>query len=255
MEFNQFDYRKELKNLLAERQSRNPSYSIRALARDLEVSSTALHGVLTNTRHFSKKNLENLSLKLGWSPQQLEAALENVNTLEDTTESFLTGDRFSMIADWIHLAILNLAKIPGVSADSVSERLGLDPLHCEQALERLERLEFIEITAEGLLKRREPSFGTSEDTPSQAIRAFHYKNLTKAQDALQNVPVHQRDFLTIAAPTNGKKIAELKKMIQEFRKQVMQVLETSEPDSVYFLNVQLYPVTSFHSQQEDSCSL
>lgn len=52
-----FDYRKELVLELKERQFRNKSYSIRAFARDLSVSVTALHGVISGQRHFSKKIL------------------------------------------------------------------------------------------------------------------------------------------------------------------------------------------------------
>jgi hypothetical protein len=159
--------------------------------------------VLTGARHFSKKSLESLALKLDWSQVQLEAALGSISMLEDTTESFLDEDRFSMIADWVHLAILNLVKIPGTKAESISERLGLSPKICTQALERLIRLDFLEVK-DGVVSRKEPSFGTSRDKPSLAIRNFHYKNLQKAQDVLQAVPVDQRDFLTVAVPTSGQ---------------------------------------------------
>lgn len=251
-ELSQFDYRRELKLLLSVRRSRNANYSIRALARDLAVSPTALHGVLTGVRHFSKKSLESLALKLGWSQIQLEAALSSINMLEDTTESFVDEDRFSMIADWIHLAILNLVKIPGTKVEGISERLGLDPSVCEQALERLIRLEFLEIR-DGVVIRKEPSFGTSRDIPSLAIRTFHYKNLTKAQDVLESVPVEQRDFLTVAVPTNLKQVQKLKKLIQEFRKEAMQLLDTVDAEDVYFLNVQLYPVTQMISEENSTC--
>jgi uncharacterized protein (TIGR02147 family) len=242
-----FDYRRELRNLLNERRSRNSSYSLRALARDLSVSPTALHGVLSGSRHFSKKNLESLAIKLGWSQIKLEAALNNTIILEDTTEIILEDDRFRMIADWIHLAILNLVNIPSTRRESIPERLGLSRDICERAIDRLLRLEYLEVK-DGQLVRRVPAFGTKQDTPSLAIRAFHYKNLKKAQEVLETVPVENRDFLTAAVPTNLKQVQKLKKMIQEFRKEAMQTLETANPTEVYFLNVQLYPVS--HSGQE-----
>jgi hypothetical protein len=45
MHVGEFDYRKELSLILVERKSRNSSYSIRALARDLSISVTALQSV------------------------------------------------------------------------------------------------------------------------------------------------------------------------------------------------------------------
>ncbi len=188
----EFDYRKELKCILAERRSRNTSYSIRALARDLQVSVTALHGVLSGQRHLSKKNLEHLALRLSWSPQKLEYALGSTRMIEDETEAILSEDRFSMIADWVHLAILNLAKISDTDIDSLPIRLGLEKSHCEEIVQRLTRLGFVDVV-DGKLTRKEPTFGTSQDVPSLAIRAFHYKNLQRAQQALETVPVEERD--------------------------------------------------------------
>lgn len=238
-----FDYRVELQGLLAERQVRNASYSIRALARDLDVSVTALHGVLKGERHFSKKNLEALALRLGWSPQKLDSITGSLKILPSDSQAVIDEDRFKMIADWVHLAILNLAKFNELKVNGVAKRLGVKKEICDEAIERLVRLGFIEVKNEKLI-RLEPNFRTTQEIPSQAIRAFHYKNLKKAQEALEEIPIEERHFLTIAAPSSKKKVQEVKKLIQEFRKRILDALEDSEnPEEVYFFNLQLYPIT------------
>lgn len=237
-----FDYRNELKMILSERQRRNKRYSLRAMAQDIGISVTALQGALSGDRHLSKNNLQKVATKLDWSISKTAEALTSLRIPIDPTEQLLKEDIFCSIADWLHLAILNLARIPKVEATSLGERLGVDAGECEVALARLIRLGMIEIEG-GFLVRKSLSFGTTTDLPSAAIRAFHHNNLIKAQKALDEVPVNQRHFLTIAAASNEEKMQEAKVKIEEFRKQLLLTLSTTKPDRVYFLNIQLFPVS------------
>jgi uncharacterized protein (TIGR02147 family) len=239
-----FDYRDQLRQIFSQKQSENSHYSGRAFARDLGISVTALHGVLNQSRHLAKNNLTLLAQKLNWNPEQYEQALESTKLVEDPTATLLDEDQFQSIANWIHLAILNLAKIPNTHFDDLSRRLGINPEVCTDAVERLIRLGYVGIDENFCLQRLSPNFGIRKQTPSSAIQAFHFSNLLKAQKAIRDVPIQNRNFLTIAAPTNKKKLTELHKLIEEFRKQALHVFESDDPDDVYFLNIQLYPVTA-----------
>jgi uncharacterized protein (TIGR02147 family) len=243
-----FDYRVLLQDLLLEKQKSHPQYSGRAFARDLGISVTALHGVLNQTRHLAKNNLELIAGKLGWTLKQLDIAIESTKLSNDPTKTLLEEDQFQMIADWVHLAILNLAKIKNINVASIPERLGIEEEVSQESVERLVRLNYIEIDQDNCLKRVFQNFGVTKLSPSQAIQSFHHSNLAKAQKALKEVPIDERNFLTIAAPTNIQKLPELKKLIEEFRKQALAIFESDQADQVYFLNLQLYPVSK--SSQE-----
>ncbi len=239
-----FDYRKELIQILDQRQKDNPLYSGRAFARDLGISITALHGVLNQTRHLSKGNLELVSKALSWSFQQSQLAYQYTQLLDDPTPNLMDEDEFQFIADWIHLAIMNLAKIKNIKLSSLPERLGVEIEVIEEAVNRLERLQHIRVDkANNTIERIVSSFGVKSKTPSKAIQTFHNSNLAKAQNAVQNIPIEQRNFLTIAAPTHSSKIPELNKLIDEFRKQALSLFDCNNADQVYFLNIQLYPVS------------
>jgi hypothetical protein len=239
----QFDYRKALRDLLALKQIENPHYSGRAFARDLGLSVTAMHGVLNQTRHLAKNNLELIADKLNWNNQQLELAFAATKQSYDPTQNLLDEDQFQMIADWVHLAILNLAKIKNLKQETIATRLGIEQEVCADCVQRLIRLNYLEIDEHGHLKRVFQSFGVTRQTPSQAIQSFHHSNLAKAQTALKEVPVPERNFLTIAAPTHTQKLPEIQKLIEEFRKQALNLFECENADQVYFLNLQLYPVS------------
>jgi uncharacterized protein (TIGR02147 family) len=240
----QFDYRLSLQNLLTAKQKEQPQYSGRAFARDLGISVTALHGVLNQTRHLAKNNLELIAEKLAWSTEQLELALESTKLSHDPTKTLLEEDQFQMIADWVHLAILNLAKIKNIKIDTLPERLGIEEEVCQDAIARLLRLNYINVDANNFLSRVLHNFGVTKQSPSQAIQSFHHSNLAKAQTALKEIALEERSFLTIAAPTNTQKLPEIKKLIEEFRKQALSIFECDNADQVYFLNLQLYPVSN-----------
>jgi hypothetical protein len=71
---------------------------------------------------------------LGWSHKKLDFALGSARMIEDETEAIMSEDRFSMFADWVHLAVLNLAKISDNAVDTLPIRLGLEKPHCDEVL-------------------------------------------------------------------------------------------------------------------------
>ncbi len=251
MELN--DYRKKLKTLFLEKKARNQNYSMRAFARDLGLSVTVLHGVISEARHLSSKNLMKISEKLGWTRSQLQAVqfqLKN-SELVDSTEKILFEDEFQLIADWKHLAILNIVKVPGMKVDKIATSLNIAVTEVESLIQRLLRLDFIQIDNSGVIQRSLKSFGTTQNIPSAAIRAFHNQNLAKAQEVIYQVPVEHRDYLTIVCATDSEKVEKVKQMIQDFRKQIQNELESKNPDRVYFCNLQLYPVTEIDGVEND----
>ena len=65
-----FDYRLELKQVFQERRGRNPRYSLRSYARDLDLGVATLSQVLSGKRHLSVKNAKKVVYKLCWGPFQ-----------------------------------------------------------------------------------------------------------------------------------------------------------------------------------------
>jgi len=58
------DFRLYLQNTLIERTSSNPSYSLRAFAKHLNIEPSALSKILNGKRRISKKMFTKISLKL-----------------------------------------------------------------------------------------------------------------------------------------------------------------------------------------------
>ena len=71
-------YRTTLLDELTRRKNKNPSYSLRAYARDLGISSTSLSDVLSAKRNLSRKNALKVAEKLGYTSVQTESLLSQI---------------------------------------------------------------------------------------------------------------------------------------------------------------------------------
>jgi hypothetical protein len=236
---------------LSERKAKNSYYSLRAFARDLGIGSTSLSDVLANKRSLSKTNIEKVSDKLGLSPIDIDLMLGETKgrtareDLEEKQRLQLEEDTFRLIADWYHLAILSLAKIPGSLADPcwLSERLGITVSEAELALNTLKRLGFIEIKR-GKIYRTTVSLSTTRDIPSSAIRKYHRSNLRLAEDSLEQVNVELREFSSMTMAIDPDKLPQAKDILMRTKRRISKLLESGKAKEVYTLTFQLFPVTT-----------
>lgn len=243
------DYRRWLEREYLERRSRNRLYSIRSFARQLGVSKTSLAEVLAGKRDLSKKNALTVAAKLNLSPAEQTALLDSVRRARGREvahpEHRLSDDVFRAIADWYHYGILNLAKLPSHEArpEWLAERLGIPVSDVVAALERLVRLEFVEIQDNKLI-RKVGSLDTIADVPSAAVRRHHAQTLRLAETSLERDSVETREFGVITCAIDASKIALAKERIRAFRRKLAVELESSSPDRVYTLSMQFFPVAS-----------
>jgi transcriptional regulator with XRE-family HTH domain len=228
----------------------NPSYSLRSYARQLGVDASLLSKILRGQRRPSEQFVQTIGALLGLRPSQLAALLDGTATV---SYSKVNDDVFSVISDWYHFAILELMKTKGFVDDPawIAQRLSIHKAEAEAALERLERLEFIEVDGERyVLTARNNTWANNEITT--AARRNLQKQLTKkALEALDDVPFEMRESgsLTIACPRDL--LPEVKKRIQVFRKSLDEFIEShGQADEVYQLLVAFYPLTNPNFEKE-----
>lgn len=258
------NYRNFLLWELKSRQEKNPLYSMRAFARDLNVRSSRLSEILNGKVGLSEKQAFKLVEKLHLEGEDKKIFIDLVlsvsgrNTLgkkiatERLNQRFNSSrqikvDEFSMIADWYHVAILELMSTDNFdsSADFISKRLGISKATAEEAMERLLRLGLLEQTPEGL-KLSEKNRSTENDIPSQAVRDFNRQILQKATDAIETQSVDERDFASIIFPIPKAKIGDFKKLLHKLQNEFLADLDREaiqSKDSLYCLSTQLFELT------------
>lgn len=125
-------------------QARNSSYSLRAFAKKLEINPSGLSLILRGKRNVSLKMAKQLLDKLGIENSKKQDILKIEE--EITEHRVLNKDILYVLSEWYYDALLELIKLKDFKTDLnwISDALGLPVDTVNEALSRLERLNFID---------------------------------------------------------------------------------------------------------------
>lgn len=245
---------------LAQKRQRNPSYSLRAMARDLGVSHTYLSLVKNGRKQISAHQAQWMgeALKLDEMTRAhfVKSALQTVSArsrgpkpLPKKVEAFLKleGERARALPEWFYFAVADLTLTKGFQADPawIAKRLSITPSQAELALSRLQKLGLIEKHLGGWQKTNAFLHLPADRSVAQ-MRRLHRTMILKSLAALQSPKksdFERRDITGCLIPTNPARLAEAKKRIARFRKQMIRFLSDGECTELYQMNVQLFPLT------------
>ena len=237
----------EARWLLAEfkrRKANNAAYSLRAFARQIDLPPGRVSEFFSGKREITPEAFRKVADKLGLSPRQQQALRGTESHEAGAPYQILAEDVFDAIAEWQHFAFLNLMDTEGFrsNVDWISRRLGVSTAETRDLIQRLHRLGFLEFKGKKLIKRVQNLMTTTE-VPSAALRRSHRQSLEQAIDALEGVPLEERDVTSMTMAIDPKKLPMAKALIREFRFKLAELLETGRRTEVYNLNLQLIPVT------------
>lgn len=254
------DYREILKNEYEERLAKNPSYSLRAFARDLDVAPSRIVEILNRTRGLSRIVASRIVKRLGLSANEAEIffhlvdaehsrspvnrkrASEVLKRLKTNVVSTLTTDAFRTIADWYHYAILELTIVADFRADAnwIAGRLGLPKTVVDTAIARLKRLELLK-DEDGTFRASESDTFSTVDVPSESLKKHHEQILEKASEAIYLQSVDERSLTSMTFAIDRRDIPMAKEMIAKFVTELSLKLQQSEKkDAVYCGAIQFF---------------
>jgi uncharacterized protein (TIGR02147 family) len=265
------NYRDILRDQLNVRIKANPRYSLRAFARDLNVAPSRLSEILNGKQGLSKESALKLAKKLGFTKEEIAIFCDLVESIHarsrlsqdvakvrlqkhliDQSYKSLQVDAFTAVSDWYHFAIIQLMKLDGFQSDPdwIAQKLEINRSEVIAALERLARLELIEI--HGKQYRTNQDYVSSPDgVPADAIKKFHKQILEKATASMFMQSVDERDFSAIIMPVDSSQIGGVKKSIKTFRRKLCRSASSAKKlDQLYCLSIQFFRITQKGSLDE-----
>ncbi|HVK60140.1 MAG TPA: TIGR02147 family protein [Bdellovibrionales bacterium] len=238
-----------------QRCQQNPQYSLRAFARSSGISHTVLSLVLSGKRPLAKKTAAKLAEYLELGPEQREQLLSKKKS--ETSFDAISLDTFATISDWYHYAILSLLELPEAKLEArwVAKRLGISILDAKLAIERLQRLELIAQDDDGRWRQVGNPIKIENSLSTVATRKFHKQLLVRASDSIDKDPIDHRDFSSMTFAMDPSLVEHARKRIQTFRRELTSELESKgSPQAVYYMTVQLFPVTPVASSNSQTHS-
>lgn len=225
--------RQYLRSELDLRQRRNPGYSLRAFARDLNLGPSTLCEVLAGRLGLSRGRAEQVSSMLnldsenkthfldlleaefGRKVEDSKAARWRIQKRMQDQPAHLALGSFAVISEWYHFPILELIELDEKfqQPKAIAKALGLKLKVVQEALARMQRLDLLRREGNKLIVTDTMTF-TGDEVPSQAIRQAHSQMLDLAQKALVDCKMDDRDNLSIFISVPKDKIAEFQ---QELR--------------------------------------
>ncbi len=248
----QLERRRLVKLELELRQTENPRYSQRAFARDLGVSHALLSLAISGKRDISADFAQRL-LEISRLPiEQLEAIKAGLPI--DTPNIFerIDLEKFEMISDWTHYAVLSLLEVEGSRWDVkwMSRRLGQSPAKVKVVMNRLDHLGLIKKLESGRAIQATAPIVVENQKSSIAAKRFNRRLLQKATAAMDEVPFESRDLSSTVFTLNPKYIPYAIERIRNFRRSLSNELENlGEQTDVYALAVQLFPVALLEDEK------
>ena len=241
-------YRSYLRAELAERTRRNPSYSLRAMAQHLGFAHSSLSEVINGRANFSlvaaRKTAQALKLKAteteylcllvqleSMDEPELRASIqERLSKLRPKNKSAIYDlqlDHFKHIADWYHYAILELATLAGFefTASNIAKKIGISELEAKVAIERLERLELIEIGPNGRAIRHQPNLVVRSDTHHAALKLTYKQMLDQIRTAIDAQSPDERvsGYETVAFDKAA--LPEVREAFETFFSEIVRISE------------------------------
>jgi uncharacterized protein (TIGR02147 family) len=133
------------------------------------------------------------------------------------------------------------------SAEAIAARLvphaGADEV--QKSLDLLASMGLIRLNPKsGRYEKVEDHFIMDDKIQNLGPIAFHNKMIDLAKDALMRVEEEKRDISSITLALPAKSIPILKKMVEDFQNEVLNMAENFDSlEEVYQINVQLFPLT------------
>lgn len=244
------------------RRVRNASYSLRAFARDLQISPSLLSDVLAGKKGISSLRASKIAkcLNLNESDRNVfllsstafhsRSAASRTQAKEDLRQltsraqnsQKMTDREFSLANNWYHMALLELTELEDCqhTPSWFATRLGLPTGMIETALKRLINLGWLRFDG----CRYSPSSTESEtdqELPSIARKRFHVEVIQKSEEVLLSTESAEREYLTSTLSFRKDQMEEAKRMIRKFRQDFSENFsKTKTKDSIYQINIQFF---------------
>lgn len=257
-------YQQFLHEAFDERRERNSAYSLRAFARDLELSVASLSRVMAGKQGLSEDAARRIAQKLELSDVEsgifhsmVQSQHARAKSVRSKAKSLLRSgevrvaelslEYFRSIADWYHFAILELTEIEGFKSDAtwISKRLNVPAPKIRAAITRMLDLELMKQLPDGTYLKTADFRATPSGIPSRALKKRHQQILRKAETALTEQPVSEREFATATFGLHAEDLEWAREEMRKFRRALSKRLNSNpKKNRLYELSMNLFALDS-----------
>lgn len=251
---------------LAQKIEKNPSYSLRAMAKNLGVSPGFLSQVMNGKKKLSVTRAVQFSQVLKLEGDKVDDLIRSValsaakdkstqlalkklissHKVSKKSPTFKVAEleKFKILSNWYHIAILELTETDGFQAQPVwiSRRLKISAIQAREALVRLRELGLL-VQKGKTWKKADSLLAFYSRESKAAVREYHKQMIEKAHTHLSDASpeaFRKRSITGLTMAIDPSRLEEAYSRIDQFRAEMQEYLSQDSRSEVYQLNVQLF---------------
>ena len=242
----------ELSTILAQRKVKNTHYSLRAFARDLELSPAYLSLVLNKKTPLKDEKIKQIIPKIF---KDKKTQTYWLNQLKEIPHRFFyKGDipTYQKVSPkikikWVHYAILECFNLKNFESNTqwISKQLGISIEDVERSLDELLTIGAL-IEKDGKLIHQDISFSIYDGSTDDDKKNLQKNYLQMSQHAIDDFPLSKRDHSSMTIAINEEHISHIKNRIKNFRRELcceLNKLSNNQADQVYQMQFSVFPLT------------
>lgn len=258
-----------------QKKTQNSNYSLRALARDLEISPSYASSILNGHKKLPLNQIKDWARLLDMDEmaqsllqqatfwQSLDTEQKNVFSEMSELHNYRKPlsqmkdylpqhrKRFSLLENWYNIVILDLATC--VQFDENPEWIAkVVGISVAQAQESLNQLIFhkLLIQRDGRWTKNKSKLRFSSSQSHKSIRRYHNQMIRKAVHELNSShqqKIFEKRLITgVTLAANQQKIEAAKKLLNEALHEASNTLTEGDCTDVYQINLQFFPMTKIN---------
>ena len=228
---------------LEELQNKNSRFSLRAMAKKLNMNPGGLSLLLNGKRPFSDRMIEKICFELCLSPDQVEKIF--YSDPQGEPARILQQSLFETLSNWVHDAFLSLIQVKGYRNDPnwICKKLGISRKELDRVVSNLKTIGLIELKGGRYVPTSQGTQVYATGNTTAALKKLQLEANVLSRIALEYEDIRRRYHGTNTLTIDPDKMEEAKKYIREFRKRFCVSHNSVDENSrVYQLNVSLYPI-------------
>ncbi|MGL1902132.1 MAG: DUF4423 domain-containing protein [Fibrobacterales bacterium] len=183
------------------------------------------------------------------TPEEKVPANQQSHTLEEPHIETVSVDNYAFYHTWYHAALytlLDFYTFKGKDYTALAQQLTphITATQAQESIQLLLRLGYLYIDTDGVYHNAEMFLGAGSPWKSEVISTYQKNLIRLVENAVDTQEKSDRDISTMTVSIARTDVSKMKNLIQQFQRDTLKLAQQSqESDSVYQMNVQLFPLT------------
>jgi uncharacterized protein (TIGR02147 family) len=261
------DFRLFLKDYLHEMKAKKPAISQRFLLARLGVTSSGfLANILSGKRNIPHQYVSKISDAIGLGrkagryfetlvlftqarKQSDKARLfQELMSQKPADLKLLEGRELRLFSTWYYVALRELVFFFPMrdQYETLAKKLipSIRQSEAKAAIEELLEMGLLERDRRGFLRQKQAALTSGDEVRSIHAAEYQKATLELAKGALERIPPSERDISTLTMTLSEASFKTAVEEIRQLRKRLLKMaVDEPQPDRVFQLNMQLFPIT------------